>query len=161
MEQDVVMQVPPVERNLDRVRARTSERANQKIYQATLKRVWQYAYEPREVISARIRELDKEWDLERILETKAAGLALTGLVLSAAVDKRWLLLPAAVMSFLLQHSVKRTCLPVQLLRRVGVRTRKEIEAEYALKLLRGDFDAIPQIKETTHRAIEALRVARL
>jgi hypothetical protein len=45
---------------------------------------------------------------------------------------------------------------VPLLRRFKVRTRKEIDAEkYALKLLRGDFDGIPNILDETLRAVEA------
>jgi hypothetical protein len=150
------------EQPIDRVRQHTPTRMNQKIDQETLKRVWQYAYKPREVLTQRIEELEKEWDIERIIETNAASLSLAGLVLSATVDRKWLLLPAAVMTCLLQHCLKRKSLPVQVLRGLGVRTRKEIEAEkYALKLLRGDFDAVNRAVEQTHRAIEALRVARM
>lgn len=149
-------------RKLDRVRQHTPSHLNQKIDEETLKRVWQYAREPREVLTGRIEQLEKEWDIERILETKAASLSLAGLILSATVDRRWLLLPAAVLTCLLQHSVRRTCLPVHLLRGLGIRTRKEIEAEkYALKVLRGDFDSINRAVEQTHRAIEALRIARM
>jgi hypothetical protein len=150
------------EARMDRVREHTPARINQKIDEETLKRVWQYAYQPRQVLTARIENLDREWDIERILESHAAGLSLAGLVLSATVDRRWLLLPAAILTFLLQHSVKRKSLPVKILRSFGIRTRKEIEAEkYALKLLRGDFDSINKAVEQTHRAIEALRVARM
>ena len=43
-----------------------------------------------------------------------------------------------------------------MLRRLGVRTRHEIDAEkYALKILRGDFDGIPNILDETLRAVEA------
>lgn len=150
--------VPPT----DRVRQQTPARLNQKIDQETLKRVWHYAYRSREELTRRIKQLEKEWDIERILETNAASLSLAGLILSATVDRRWLLLPAAVMTCLLQHTLKRKSLPVHLLRTLGIRTRKEIEAEkYALKLLRGDFDAVNRAVEQTHRAIEALKVARM
>jgi hypothetical protein len=127
-----------------------------------MKRIWHYSTQPKETITQRIKELECEWDLERILETNAASAALTGLALAVVGSRSWLLLPATVMGFLLQHSMTRRSLPVQALRKFGVRTRREIEAEkYALKLLRGDFDAIRSVSEDTHRAIEALKLSRM
>jgi hypothetical protein len=42
--------------------------------------------------------------------------------------------------FLLKHAVSGWCPPVPLLRRLGVRTRSELDREkFALKALRGDF----------------------
>jgi hypothetical protein len=53
-------------------------------------------------------------------------------------------LSGAVLGFLLQHATQGWCPPVSVLRRRGVRTRREIEAErYALKALRGDFSGLP------------------
>ena len=50
-----------------------------------------------------------------------------------------------MMSFLVQHSVQGWCPPMPLFRKLGVRTRQEIEREkYALKALRGDFDQISE-----------------
>jgi hypothetical protein len=44
----------------------------------------------------------------------------------------------------MQHALQGWCPPLPLLRRLGVRTQQEIERErYALKALRGDFDAVP------------------
>jgi hypothetical protein len=127
-----------------------------------MKRIWFYARQPKAEISRRIQELDREWDLERYVETKAASLALAGVVLGATVDKRWLIVPALVLGMLLQHGLCRSSAQVVLLRRIGIRTRREIDAEkYALKMLRGDFDALKAISEETHRAIEALRLSRL
>ena len=54
---------------------------------------------------------------------------------------RWLALPALVTGFLFQHAVQGWCPPLPILRRLGVRTAREIELErVALKMLRGDFD---------------------
>src|SRR4030095_4069227 len=94
-------------------------------------------------ISTRIAELESEWDMERILETKASTLALTGAVLGL-FNRKWLLLTCGVMAFLFQHAVQGWCPPVPLLRKFGVRTRSEIDREkFALKALRGDFKNIP------------------
>lgn len=147
---------------VDRVRAKTPSAINYRIDQASMKRIWHYARQPKTEISRRIHELDREWDLERYVETKAASIALAGVVLGATVDKRWLILPTIVLGMLLQHGICRSSAQVVLLRRIGIRTRREIDAEkYALKMLRGDFDALKSISEETHRAIEALRMSRM
>jgi hypothetical protein len=77
----------------------------------------------RRTIVQRIEELDGEWDMERVLEAHASSLALTGLLLGMAVDRKWLLLPNAVLPFLLQHVVQGQCPLLPILRRPGVRTR--------------------------------------
>jgi|1185.fasta_scaffold514464_2 hypothetical protein len=162
MQIDVLL--PPAaksSRKLDRVRNSTPPSVNYRIDDAMMKRIWVYARKTREEITNRIEELDREWDLERVLETNAAGLALTGVIMSAFSSRKWLLLPAAVLGSLLQHSLTRRSAPVHLLRRFGVRTRREIEAEkYAMRLLRGDFDSLKDVADETHRAIEALRLSR-
>jgi hypothetical protein len=163
MQLDGLTEAPPEPgENVDRVRAKTPSAINYRIDQASMKRIWFYARQPKAEISRRIQELDREWDLERYVETKAASLALAGVVLGGTVDKRWLIVPAVVLGMLLQHGLCRSSAQVVLLRRIGIRTRREIDAEkYALKMLRGDFDALKAISEETHRAIEALRLSRL
>jgi hypothetical protein len=48
--------------------------------------------------------------------------------------------PAVVRTFLLQHAREGWCPPLPAFRRLGVRTRQEIDAEkYALEALHGDF----------------------
>jgi hypothetical protein len=58
----------------------------------------------------------------------------------ASRNRKWLLLPLTVAGFLMQHAVQGWCPPVEIFRRIGIRTTKEINDErYALKTLRGDF----------------------
>jgi hypothetical protein len=85
--------------------------------------------------------------MERYLGTNAGALALTGAVLGVLVSRKWLVLTCGVMAFLFQHAVKGWCPPVPALRRMGVRTRSEIDREkFALKALRGDFKNLPEPK---------------
>ncbi len=127
----------------DTVRANTNPQINQKIDSQIEERIRYYATQPRDVISSRIEELDQEKDIERYLETNAAAIALGGIVLGM-VRKKWLLLSATVLGFMLQHAIKGWCPPIPLLRKMGIRTRREIDREkYALKILRGDFQAMP------------------
>lgn len=145
----------------DRIRQHTPTRFNQRIDQATIKRVWNYARRSPDDLTARVEELDREWDLERMLEIGAGGLALSGVLLSGLRGRRWLLLSAATLGSLLQHALTRGSVLSKILRGCGVRTRREIEAEkYAIRMLRGDFDGLKGVAEETHRAIEALRLSR-
>ena len=91
-------------------------------------------------IDERIAELEREWDIERTLEANAASVSLVGLALGVAVDRRFLMIPAAVGAFLLQHALQGWCPPLPILRRLGLRTSREIHDEIvALRILRGDF----------------------
>jgi hypothetical protein len=95
------------------------------------------------VLSRRIQELDREWDIERWLETNASALAFAGTVLGLLVNKKFFAIPCIVLPFLFQHAMQGWCPPIPILRRNGVRTRSEIDAEkYALKALRGDFSGV-------------------
>lgn len=80
-------------------------------------------------IDSRLEALDREWPLERILQTNAAGLALTGAALGAFVNKRWLILSAVPCAFLILHGLTGWAPPVEGLRRMGVRTILEIDQE--------------------------------
>jgi hypothetical protein len=124
----------------DRVRKHTAPEVNRRIEENLELRLDLYSRADRSEIARRIEELDREWDIERVLETNAATLALTGTLLGMFAGRKWLLLPALVTGFLLQHAIQGWCPPLPLLRRLGVRTRTEIEKErYALKAMRGDF----------------------
>jgi hypothetical protein len=136
----------------DRVRANTSPKALKNIERTMQEKVLYYSTQPREVITRRIGELDREWDIERILEANASSLALLGILLGLTKGKRYFMLSAGVLGFLLSHAIQGWCPPVPALRALGVRTRAEIDREkYALKVLRGDFQEVatppPSLKE--------------
>jgi hypothetical protein len=124
----------------ERVRANTAAEVNWRIDQRIEENVRLYSDRPPEEIARRIWELEHEWDIERVLEAMAASLSLTGIALSISADRRWIMLPGIVLSFLLMHALQGWCPPVPVLRRLGVRTREEIDRElYALKALIGNF----------------------
>lgn len=131
---------------VDRVRKRTSARKLKTIEDQIEGSIRHYARRPKQEISERIQTLDKEWSMERWLETNASALAFTGVVFGLTVNRKWFALPLLVTGFLFQHAVHGWCPPMPLLRRAGVRTRSEIDREkFALKWLRGDFQSIPEI----------------
>lgn len=123
-----------------RVTQHTSPQASCRIQASTVKRLRYFADHPEEV-SRRLRELDREWDIERVLETSSSGLTLAGLALGIGVHRKWLGLSLAVQAFFLMHAINGWCPPLSALRAMGVRTQHEIEEErYVLKVLRGDID---------------------
>ena len=146
-----------------RVSRNTAEPINEQIRCQTEERVARTAAAGTGAIERRLEELDREWDIERMLEANAASIALVGLGLGAFVDRRWFILPAVVASFLLQHAIQGWCPPVPLFRRLGVRTQTEIDYErYALKALRGDFQQLPTegygaARTSATRALEAVQ----
>ena len=137
------MDIPPEDiTTVNRVTLHTSTEVNQQITEQTERNIAYYVGRPHE-IEERLNELDREWDIDRMLETQAAGLTVASVVLGIFVSRKWLLMPAVVGGFLLYHAVRGWCPPVPVFRRLGVRTQNEIDQErYALKALRGDFIGI-------------------
>jgi hypothetical protein len=128
-----------------RVQDSTDEAINERIHRQTERNLAHFAGKGRNQINRRLEELDREWDVERVLEANAASIAFLGLGLGAFVDRRLFVLPAIVAGFLLQHAVQGWCPPIPIFRRIGVRTATEIDSErYALKVIRGDFDELPE-----------------
>jgi hypothetical protein len=123
----------------DRVRANTPPEINQAIDREIAATVRYYASKTNYEIGKRIKELDVEWDIERYLEANAAILSFIGAVLGLKRGKNWFILPTLVAIFLFQHATQGWCPPISIFRRMGIRTRQEIELEkYALKTLRRD-----------------------
>ncbi len=141
----------------ERVEHHTAASAARQIQRELIASLAHYAAHPHR-IDRRLAELDKEWDIERTLEANASAIALAGILLGARSDRRFLLLPAAVTGFLLQHAVQGWCPPLPFFRRLGVRTAAEIARErYALKYLRGDFGTVPPEDDPVKAALEATR----
>ena len=127
----------------DRVRAHSNRLQNQRIDARTQQCLDRYAAGDREAISRHIDALNREWDVERYLQMNAGIVSLSGVVLGAMVSRRYLVLPAVVFGFFFQHATQGWCPPLPVFRKMGVRTRREINQEkYALKALRGDFEQV-------------------
>lgn len=143
----------------ERVAANTAEEINARIHRQIQANVAGFAAAGPAAIERRLDELDREWDIERCLETMAPTISLVGLGLGMAVNKKFLLVPMVVQSFLLMHALQGWCPPIPVLRRLGVRTAEEIEHERnALKALRGDYRHVPvkaRSANAARRAVEA------
>jgi hypothetical protein len=111
-----------------RVIQNTSPQVNARIHQDLEKSICFYRENPH-LISTRLRELDEEWDIERILETNASSLILASSALGFLLSKKFFAVPFVVGGFLLQHALQGWCPPLPILRRMGYRTTSEIQRE--------------------------------
>jgi hypothetical protein len=145
---------------VNRVPEHSPEFTNEAIQRQTEARVLHFASAGPRAIDRRLRQLDQEWDIERVLEANASSLILAGMALGSLVDRRYYLVPTVVAGFLLQHAIQGWCPPLPLFRRMGVRTAHEIEQERrALLLLRGDWHGMEG--DTDHGRVEqALQAVR-
>jgi hypothetical protein len=146
---ELLESLPPTSK---RVEQHTEPGLNEAIRRRSDEEVARLQYAQSQEIAEHLRQLDEAWDVERVLQANASLLCLAGIALGARVDKRFLLLPAAVFSFFGQHALQGWCPPLPVLRRLGIRTVREIERErYAVKALRGDFDKVPRQEEAPAR----------
>lgn len=119
------MQLPDTNQ---RVAENTPPSLNIKIQQDIAKSVCFYQTNP-QLIPARLRELNEEWDIERILETNASSLIVTSSALGFTLSRKFFVVPFIVGAFLLQHALQGWCPPLPILRRLGYRTTSEIQQE--------------------------------
>jgi len=112
-----------------RVELHTNLNVNNKIAAETLDNIENYSNKDTNEIKSRIEELNKEWDIERVLETNAASVVILSTLLGFTVSKKWFYLSGIAGGFLLQHALQGWCPPVPLFRRLGVRTCSEINYE--------------------------------
>jgi hypothetical protein len=139
-----------------RVEAATDQSINERNRERLRRSVARFEGLGPRAIDERIAQLEREWDIERALEANAATLALVGIGLGAFVDRRFLVLPATVAGFLLQHALQGWCPPVPVMRRLGVRTQAEIHEELtALRILRGDFRRTRDPEDAVAQAVAA------
>jgi len=125
---------------MKRVACNTADHVNARIQQKTEDQIACCAAAGPEAIARRLDELDREWDIERFMETGAPTITLIGICMGLSVNRKWFILPVAVQAFFLMHALQGWAPPVPILRRLGIRTTEEIDHERnALKALRGDY----------------------
>ena len=113
----------------DRIRRASAPKMNQQIDRQTDANILHYANALPEVIDERIEELDREWDIERLLAVNGTTVALAGLVLGTTVNRKWLILPGIVLPLLLNFRLRGWAPSLPVLRHLGMRSRSEIDRE--------------------------------
>ncbi len=128
----------------DRVRDHTAPKVNERIDALTRATIDEALSAGPGAIERRLSELDAEWDIDRALMVNFAvvGGASFSLGLARYTDgpvlgarrKGFLYFFGTQLAFLLVHGVAGWCPPASLFRRLGFRTKGEIEAERHLLL---------------------------
>lgn len=126
----------------DRVREHTAPIVNQRIERETRASITTTLRGGRDAIERRLVELDQEWDIDRAL---MLNFAVAGAVSSSLGFARYQTSPALgerrkgflylfgiQLGFLLVHATVGWCPPLVVFRRLGYRTKTEIESERTL-----------------------------
>lgn len=112
-------------------------------------------------IERRLRELDEEVDLESLLDRNASVVASFGVMVGALVNRRLPSVPVSWTASLVQLAARGWSPLEPLLRRLGIRTAREIEIErVALGILRDDLDRLPASLGSRRFSDNAIRVVR-
>jgi hypothetical protein len=114
---------------IDRVERNTGAAINQQFDAQIAQNIEQYAHAAPEAIERRLAELDREWDIERVIEVEAPATIMLGILLATVHDRRWMLLSAIAASMVIVHSLQGWYPLLPMLRRMGVRSQAEIERE--------------------------------
>lgn len=142
----------------ENVRKVTSTKANIAIDKKILLNIRNFEDKSPEEISQRIKQLDKEWDIERVLALNMSALAICGITSSLIFNIYSIILPILVLLFFIWHAFQGWCPPIPILRYFKVRTRPEIDREkYALKALRGDFEGLSNAEDAANWAFESTK----
>jgi hypothetical protein len=109
-----------------KVNRNTNSEINNSIQQKSEKNVKDLFRKDKKDIIARIRELDYEWDTERVLELNFACIVLITSILGVLGKKGWMLLSGIASYFMIKHALQGWCPPLPIIRKLGVRTAGEI-----------------------------------
>lgn len=135
-----------LERQSDRVRDHSAQVVNRRVVRDIDANLERCQRDGRDAVISRLAELDHEWDIDRVLMANFALLG--GAAYAIGLDRYihrpawglgrrrrgWLYVFGAQLGFLFMHAAVGWCPPAVVLRRLGVRTKAEIEAERSLLL---------------------------
>lgn len=112
-----------------KVKLNTDDQINNEIEQKTAHNINNYYGKTEGEIDTRIKELNYEWDTERVLELNFASIVLISSLLGLLGNKKWMALSGITSVFMIQHSLQGWCPPLPIIRRMGIRTAEEITKE--------------------------------
>lgn len=131
-----------LDRHRDRVREHSAHQVNRRVARKIEVNVEHFTRQGRDAVLQRLGELDREWDIDRVMMANFAvlggaayGLGLSRYANGSVFSKRpkgWLYFFAAQLGFLFMHASVGWCPPVVLWRRLGVRTKTEIDVERSM-----------------------------
>lgn len=126
----------------DRIRDHSAHKVNESIALMTRARAEESVRQGPDSIVRRLAELDHEWDIDRVLMANFAVAGGVAYTLGLRRPRRpfanspngFATLLGVQLGFLLMHATLGWCPPMAVWRRLGVRSKAEIEAERAYLL---------------------------
>lgn len=120
----------------------TSAAAMQRFDQEFRENIASFLSADREAVEQRLGELDREWNVERVIEIEAPTMILLGLALGSLSNRKWFAVSAMAASMVILHNLQGWYPLLPIFRSMGLRTAEEIEQErMALKVLLGEKSA--------------------
>jgi hypothetical protein len=127
---------------MDRVRDHSAQIVNRRIIRGIEASVARCLRQGRDAVVRRLAELDREWDIDRVLMAHfaiaggiACGVGLDKYSHQPLLGRRqrgWLYFIGAQLTFLFMHASVGWSPPAVVWRRLGIRTKSEIAAERSL-----------------------------
>lgn len=131
-----------LDRHRDRVREHSAQHVNRRIARDIEVSVQHHTREGRDSVQRRLAELDSEWDIDRVLMANFAvlGGAAYGIGIARYAHTPWWRRPrtgllyafGVQLGFLLMHATIGWCPPAAVWRRLGARTKSEIDLERSM-----------------------------
>lgn len=113
----------------DRVRSKSGARINERLDNEMRDRLYYLCIQGPEEIRRRMAEIDREWDIDRAIFALFPVVGGVTQALGQRGHRGFTALFRVQLGFLFLHAVAGWCPPVPVLRRLGFRTRQELEAE--------------------------------
>ena len=116
-------------KEFDRIRDETAPYVNERIDREAEGRIAFLKNQGHDAIIKRLAELEREWDVDRAVMANFAIVGGAAFTAGIKGRKGWLYFFSSQVAFLLLHAVKGWCPPTTVFRRLGFRSRQEIDAE--------------------------------
>jgi len=126
-------------RTFERVEVNTSQATRDKFDRMLTANISRFIHAGPAEIENRLAELDREWNVERLIEVEAPLMIGLGVVLGLAHSPKWFGLSAFAAGMVILHGVQGWYPLLPVFQSLGFRSENDIEQERnALRALHGD-----------------------
>lgn len=124
-----------------RVDANTSPEIKKRFRERLIANVNRFLGSDREAIDKRLKELDREWNVERAIELEAPLIIGLGAALGLLHNRKWFAVSGVAAGMVVLHNTKGWYPLLPVFQRMGLRSQKDIDTERnALRVLRKDHN---------------------
>lgn len=124
-----------------RVERHTNPHIKQRFHRRMITNIQRLIGADRHQIDQRMKHLDREWSVERVIEVEAPVMIGLGVTLGLLHNNKWFALSGFAASMVVLHNTRGSYPLLPLFQRLGFRSQKDIEDERnALRVLRKDHE---------------------